>query len=77
MAVPRMPGGRRPIDDDLVHVALAFAGVFLIVFFLLLVRLYFDQRAGKTVKLTPVRSPKGVIRAMLDESPANGDTSLN
>ena len=52
------PGGRRPIDDDTVNVFAIIGGVFLIIFFLMVIRMYFDYRAGKPLApLQPTRSP--------------------
>jgi len=58
MAMSQGPGGRRPIDDDTVNVFAIIGGVFLIIFFLLVIRVYFDIKAGKPVApLQPTRSP--------------------
>lgn len=65
MAIPRMPGGRRPIDDDLARMALGFLGVFLLLMFLMMVRIYFDARSGKPVQLRPVRSPRPVVERVV------------
>lgn len=68
MSIARMPrGGGQRFNDDLVRWAMVFAGLLMILFFLLLARLFFDRLSGKTVKFAPVRNPSGVIRAVLDE----------
>lgn len=50
----------------MVQAALLFAGVFLLIFFALVVRLYFDKKEGKEVVLSPQRSPAKVIRSVTE-----------
>ena len=52
------PGGRRPMDEDTVNVFVIIGAVLLVIFFLLVLRVYLDARAGKPLApLQPTRSP--------------------
>ncbi len=56
MALPS--GGRRPISEDTVNLALILAAVLLTIFFLLALRVYFDKKSGAPIApLKPTRSP--------------------
>ena len=62
-----MPGGG-PVNDDLRWVAMTFAGIFLLIFFLLVLRMEFDKRSGKrTAAMTPTRNAAPVIQSVLDQ----------
>ena len=61
----QMPGGGRRIDDDTVRAAMIFAGALLLVFFLLVLRLWLDKREGREIVLKPVRNRADVIRSVL------------
>ena len=63
----QMPGGGRRIDDDTVRFAMLFAGAILLVFFLLVARLWIDQRQGRVITLKPVRNRADVIRRVLHQ----------
>ena len=63
MAITQQRGGGGPrFNEDTVNVALIIGGVLVVIFFLLVIRLYFDQRAGKEIELKPERSPAKVLR---------------
>ena len=61
----RMPGRGRRFNEETVQMAMLFAAVLLLVFFLLVLRLHWDEKNGKTVKLRPMRNRTELIRRML------------
>ena len=66
MAITQRQGRGGPrFNDDLVNAAMLFAGVLLIIFFLLVARLYLDKKEGKDVVLKPERSPAKVIQSLM------------
>ncbi len=67
IAQKRGQGGPR-FNEDIVNAAMMIAGALLILFFLLAIRMYFDQREGKTLPLEPTRSPRGVLNRMFNEN---------
>jgi hypothetical protein len=62
----RMPGGGRFFNDDMVKLARIFAGILLVVFFLSVIRLYFDGKSGNVAPLKPTRGAGPLIQAVLD-----------
>lgn len=63
--VQRRGAGGPRFNDDIVNAALIFAGILLIVFLLLVIRLYFDQKEGRRIVLKPERSPAKVLKRMI------------
>jgi hypothetical protein len=70
MGIAQRQGGQGPrFSEDLVNVAMIFAAALLVLFFLLVIRMYFDQGDGKGVFLKPVRSPANVLKMMFKQDP--------
>lgn len=62
-----MPGGGRFFNDDIRTLAMIFASILLVVFFLTVLRLHFDKKNGRTAPLIPTRSTAPLIKAVLGQ----------
>jgi hypothetical protein len=68
MGIAQRRGGGGPrFNDDMVNAAMIFAGALLVIFFLLVIRLYLDRRQGPVGPLSPQRSPAKAIQLMLKD----------
>ena len=72
MSMAQKQRGRPPIDEDTVSVFVIIGGVLLVIFFLLVIRVFLDSRAGKPLApLKPTRSPFTQTKPRLAEPRAS------